>query len=99
MQGQLGRIDTVLGKPTRSELSKQTYDDGTAKLTVWYSTGPCNPVVGGEVVASGVVIAVDVYPGRRLLLEDLIFERGKFVRLPSSHPAAPSATAIAPSLP
>jgi hypothetical protein len=81
------QVEDFLGKPTSSELSKQTYDDVTAKLTVWYSTGPCNAVVGRWNVASGVVIAIDVYPARRLLLEDLIFERGKYMRLPLSHPA------------
>jgi hypothetical protein len=79
--------ERVLGKSTSSAGSRQSYENDTERVDVVYSTRQCEAVVGRWNVAPNLVIVVDVYPKKRFLLEDLIFNKRKFTRQPWSHPA------------
>jgi hypothetical protein len=80
-------VERVLDKPTSSAGSRQIYENDTERIDVVYSIGRCEAVAGRWNVLPNVVIVVDVYPKKSLLLEDLIFNKRRFVRLPWSHPA------------
>jgi hypothetical protein len=80
-------MERLLGSSTDVDGPKVTYKGSSARIDVWYSTGPCNPVVGRWNVPAGVVVAVDVYLKRPLLLDRINFDRSKYVRDQWSHPA------------
>lgn len=80
-------VERVLGTPISSEGSRQIYENNTERVDVVYSTKRCEAVAGRWNVAPYVVIVVDVYPKKSLFLEDLIFDKKKFIRQPWSHPA------------
>jgi hypothetical protein len=79
-------VEIILGKSISSGFSRETYQASDARINVWYSTGPCHPVVGRWNVSAGIVVAVDVSLKRPLLLSNLEFDRHNYVRTEWSHP-------------
>jgi hypothetical protein len=80
-------VEAILGDAIWVGVAKRTYKDSSTRITVWYSTGPCDPVVGRWKVAAGVVVAVDVVFTTPMLLDDLRFDRTKYTRNQWTHPA------------
>jgi hypothetical protein len=86
LQATREKVERVLGRPRSSEGSRHIYENDTERVDVVYSAGRCEAVAGRWNVAAEVVILVDVYPKKSLFLEDIIFDKQKFIRHTWSHP-------------
>lgn len=77
--------ERVLGQSKIRTGQRNVYKNETERVDVTYSACRCEP---GERwnVAPDVVIAIEVYPEKSFLLEDLIFDKCKYVRQKWSHP-------------
>lgn len=78
--------ERILGQPKSSEVLPYIYENETERVDVLYSAGRCAPETGRWDVPINVLITIDVYPKKTLLLEDLIFDKRKYVRQEWSHP-------------
>ena len=80
-------VERVLGTPTSSAGTRQIYENDSERVDVVYSTGKCEAVAGRWNVAPNVVIVVEIYPKKSIFLEDLIFNKRKYIRQPWLHPS------------
>ncbi|HET6977826.1 MAG TPA: hypothetical protein VFI24_15960 [Pyrinomonadaceae bacterium] len=80
-------VEHVLGLPTSSAGSRQSYENDTERVDVVYSNKKCEAVAGRWNVAPNVVIVMEIYPKKHLFLNDLIFNKKKYIRQPWSHPS------------
>jgi len=87
LQATRDEVEHVLGAPTNSVGSRQIYENDTERVDVVYSIGRCQAVAGRWNVAPNVVIVVEIYPKTSLFLEDLIFNKWKYIRQVWSHPS------------
>jgi hypothetical protein len=77
--------ERILGQPKIRIGQHYVYENETERVDVTYSARRCEP---GERwnVAPSIVITVDVYRKKTLLLEDLTFDKCKYIREKWSHP-------------
>ena len=78
--------ERFLGQPKSSSVAPYIYENRTERVDVLYSAERCGSGTGRWDVPPNTVIAVDVYPHKTLLLEDLVFDREKYIQQKWSHP-------------
>jgi hypothetical protein len=79
-------VERLLGQPKIHIGQQYVYENDTERVDVRYSLRRCEPGVRWN-VAQNVVISIDVSPNKTLLLEDLTFDKRKYVRQEWSHPS------------
>ena len=80
-------VEEILGKPKRSVPGPDIYENATERVDVRYARDRCEPWNGDWNVPANTVITIEVSPTKILLLEDLVFEKSKYVARKWSHPS------------
>jgi hypothetical protein len=77
--------ERILGQPKIHIGQHYVYENETERVDVTYSSGRGEPEARWNVTPN-VVTTIDVSPSKTLLLEDLTFDKRKYVRQKWSHP-------------
>lgn len=80
-------VEKILGKPRRSVPGPDIYENESERVDVGYARDRCEPWNGDWNVPANTVIRIEVRPIKTLLLEDLSFDKSKYVARKWSHPS------------
>lgn len=80
-------VEKILGKPRRSAPGPDIYENETERVDVRYARDRCESWSGGWNVPANTVLLIEVRPTKTLLLEDLSFDKSKYVARRWSHPS------------
>jgi hypothetical protein len=87
LQSTRGEVEKLLGKSKMSHGFTYIYENGNERVDVLYSAGPCE-LSGVERwnVPKDVVIWMEVFPRKSVLIKDLHLDPKKYHRFQWSHP-------------